>query len=189
MTNSLLKRIPREQLSPDEQAKWDQMMSFSGDATIIEVFANSPPSSKMFQAFYTLLFYGGDVPVVYKELLRYRLSLIHGCSTCNGSNRETSRLAGISEAQLDAMENFEKGPFSDSEKAAIAFAEQLSLTNPGGSLTPALYARMKEHFSDADIVELALVGGILGGMNKTGFVLDVVIKEDYCPFVPDRAAE
>ena len=32
-----------------------------------------------------------------------------------------------------------------------------------------------------------MVGAILGGMNKLAFVLDVVAKEDYCPFVPATA--
>ena len=34
-----------------------------------------------------------------------------------------------------------------------------------------------------------MVGAILGGMNKMAFVLDLVAREEYCPFVPQRAAE
>jgi len=190
MTNTLMNRVPREQLSPEQQAGWDRAKAICEDTTILEVFANSPKASKMFgQHFYKELFFEGDVPRRYKELVRYRLSLIHGCHYCNLNNRASSKEAGLTEAELDAMEDYENGPFSGADKAAIALAEQLALTNMGGSLTPALYARLKEHFSDSDIVELSMVGAILGGMNKMAFVLDLVAKEEYCPFVPQRAAE
>lgn len=159
-------------------------MAICEDATILEVFANSPKVSKMFsQHFYQELFFEADVPR-YKELMRYRLSLIHGCHYCNMNNRASSKEAGLTEAELDAIADYENGPFFDADKAAIALAEQLELTNMGGSVTPSLYARLKQHFSDGDIVELAMVGAILGGMNKMAFVLDLVEKEGYCPFVP-----
>jgi AhpD family alkylhydroperoxidase len=185
-----MNRVSRDQLSPEQQAGWDRSMAVCEDATILEVFANSPKASKFFsQHFYKELFFEGDVPRRYKELVRYRLSLIHGCQFCNRNNRASSLEAGLTEAELDAMEDFENGPFSDADRAAIALAEQLALTNMGGAMTPELYDRLKAHFTDADIVELSMVGAILGGMNKMAFVLDLVAKEEYCPFVPQHAAE
>jgi alkylhydroperoxidase family enzyme len=184
-----MNRVPREKLSPEQQAGWDHSKAICEDATILEVLANSPKVSKMFSKhFYQELFFDGDVPRRYKELVRYRLSLIHGCHFCNLNNRASSKEAGLTEAELDAMEDFENGPFTDADKAAIALAEQLALTNFEGALTPELYSRLTAHFSDGDIVELAMVGAILGGMNKMAFVLNLVAKEEYCPFAPQVAA-
>ena len=53
---------------------------------------------------------------------------------------------------------------------------------------PDLVDRLRAHFDDAQICELAVVTGFIGGMAKMAFVLDVVEKEDYCPFVPATAA-
>jgi alkylhydroperoxidase family enzyme len=55
-------------------------------------------------------------------------------------------------------------------------------------LTPDLHLALKAHFSDGQIVELGMVGAILGGLNKFAFVFDLVQREDYCPFVPQQQA-
>ena len=42
------------------------------------------------------------------------------------------------------------------------------------------------NFSDAEILELGLVGGILAGVAKFMFAYDLVEKEDACPFHSQR---
>ena len=189
MTNTLMNRVPREALDSARKAAWDHSVKISGDPTIVEVFANSEKANNFFsQHFYQGLFFEGDVPRIYKELVRYRLSLIHGCNFCNRNNSHSSLDAGLSQEKIDAIEDWENGPFNDAEKAVLAFAEELALTNMEGALTETLYARLKANFSDSDIIELGMVGAVLGGMNKLAFVLDVVAREDYCPFGPEVAA-
>jgi alkylhydroperoxidase family enzyme len=46
-----------------------------------------------------------------------------------------------------------------------------------------LFARLREHFTEADILELGTVMAIISGMAKLSFVLNVVEKETHCPFV------
>jgi len=70
----------------------------------------------------------------------------------------------------------------------IAYAEQVALTNMEGELTPALFAQLREHFTEADILELGTVMAIISGMAKLSFVLNVVEKESYCPFASHAAA-
>ncbi len=62
------------------------------------------------------------------------------------------------------------------------------LTNPKGAVTPELYARCREQFSDAQLVELGMIMAVLCGMAKFIFTFDLVEKEDYCPFVPSGSA-
>ena len=66
----------------------------------------------------------------------------------------------------------------------LALGEQLALTQPEGTLNPALYRELAQHFSDAEILELGLVGGILAGVAKFMFAYDLVEKEETCPFHP-----
>jgi alkylhydroperoxidase family enzyme len=51
-----------------------------------------------------------------------------------------------------------------------------------GEMTPALFARLRAHFSEADILELGTAMAVISGMAKLSFVLNVVEKEPYCPF-------
>ena len=48
------------------------------------------------------------------------------------------------------------------------------------------FRELAKHFSDAEILELGLVGGILAGVAKFMFAYDLVEKEDACPFHPQR---
>jgi len=96
--------------------------------------------------------------------------------------------AGISQAQVNAMLEFETGPFTDAEKAVLAYAREVSLTNAAGHMSPELFARLRQHFSQADILELGVTMAVISGMAKLSFVLDLVEKEDYCPFAGTAAA-
>ena len=64
-----------------------------------------------FKGFYEGVFYEGRAEVRIKELLRYRLSMTHGCAFCNKGNVEAARRAGVSDAQLDAIMNEESAAF------------------------------------------------------------------------------
>jgi len=58
------------------------------------------------------------------------------------------------------------------------------LTNMNGQVGPELFHRLREHFSEPEILELGVVMAIVAGMAKLSFLLNLVEKEDYCPFVP-----
>jgi alkylhydroperoxidase family enzyme len=90
----------------------------------------------------------------------------------------------LTEEQIDAFDDPENGPFTDAERAVLGLGEQLALTQPEGTLNPALHRELAKHFSDAEILELGLVGGILAGVAKFMFAYDLVEKEDACPFHP-----
>ena len=137
--------------------------------------------------FYVGLFFGGQVSQRYKQLARLKLSLLHGCQTCNRQNIPGAREAGFSAAQIDALIAGDTAPFDAAERAVIAYAEQVALTNMEGELSPALFSALRQHFSEAEILELGTVMAIISGMAKLSFVLNVVDKESYCPFTRDAA--
>jgi AhpD family alkylhydroperoxidase len=189
MTDTLMARVAEADMRDAIRASRAGALALTGDATIIEVFANSPKASTFFfEGFYQGLFFNGDVALRYKELLRLRLSKVHGCWFCNRNNEAGAKAAGFTDAQIQAIGGEAEADFTGAERAVLALADELVLTNMGGRLTPELYAALKAHFSDGDIVELSIVGAVLGGLNKAAFVLDLVQREDWCPFVPSQAA-
>ena len=74
--------------------------------------------------------------------------------------------AGLTEEQIDAFDDPENGRFTDAERALLALGEQLALTQPEGTLSPVLQQKLAQYLSDAEILELGLVGGILAGVAK-----------------------
>jgi alkylhydroperoxidase family enzyme len=183
MSDTLMTRTPRDGLAPAWQPAWDMLNQLTGSATFVEVFGQNPPLLDfVMNQFYMKLFFGGQVGQRYKQLARLRLSLLHGCQTCNRQNIPGAIGAGFSQGQIDALTREDFTPFSPAERAVIDYASQVALTNMDGELTPPLFAALREHFSEADILELGTVMAVISGMAKLSFVLNLVDKEGYCPF-------
>jgi alkylhydroperoxidase family enzyme len=188
MTDTLMTRTPRAQLAPAWQPAWDMLNDLTGSATFVEVFGQAPQLLEfVMNQFYMKIFFGGQVAQRYKQIARLRLSLLHGCQTCNRQNIPGALGAGFTQEQVDSLAREDFAPFTAAERAVIDYASQVALTNMDGELSPQLYAALRAHFSEADILELGTAMAVISGMAKLSFVLNLVDKESYCPFAA-RAA-
>lgn len=188
MADTALRRIPRGELAPEWLGAWDMLNGLTGEPTFIEAMANAPELLNFAMVeFYQKIFFAGRVEQKYKQLLRLRLSLAHGCRSCNLQNRTGMREAGYSDSQIASIEG-DRASFEEAERAVLDFGDEMVLTNPGGRLNEPLYRRLRAHFDDAQICELGVVAGFIGGMAKMAFTLDLVEREPTCPFVPDSQA-
>ena len=187
MAETPFTRTPRDALPREFQPAWDMLERLTGEPTFIEVFAQAPELlSFVMDAFYSKIFFGGRVDGRYKQLVRLRLSVVHGCRTCNRQNVPGALAAGIRQDQVDAIVAgmHADGPFSEAERTVLDYADQMVLTNMHGDLPASLYGRLRTHFSEAEILELGVVMAVIAGMAKLSFVLGLVEKETYCPFTP-----
>ncbi len=186
---TLFTRIPRDQLDPKWHLAWDTLNGLTGTPQFVEVFAQSPEILDfVMNRFYMTVFFGGQVEQRYKQLARLKLSIVHGCRTCNRQNVPGALGAGFSQAQIDALIAGDHRPFTPAERAVIDYAAQVALTNMNGEMSPQLFRALREYFSEAQILELGTTMAIISGMAKLSFVLNVVEKEPYCPFVASPAA-
>ena len=152
-----------------------------GHATFIQSAANAPELLKWYyKDFYEKIFYNGRVEVRLKELVRLKLSKIHGCAYWNRSNTVSAKQQGITDQELEGLDEYESYPFSPREKAALRLAERLSLCSTLG-VDEKLMSDLQKNFSDAEIIELAIAVAILVGMAKMLFAFNFVEKENYCP--------
>ncbi|MDJ0699868.1 MAG: carboxymuconolactone decarboxylase family protein [Woeseiaceae bacterium] len=183
MSATPLQRMRPEDMPAELKQVWQTLNDLTGEPTFVEVFAQAPELLDfVMRQFYGNIFFGGRVDERYKQLARLRLSQIHGCRTCNKQNVPGALEAGFSEAQVAAMDVPTSELFTDAEIAVLEFAEQMALTNDDGRMDETLYERLSTHFDDAEICELGTVMGVIGGMAKLSFVMDLVEREDYCPF-------
>ena len=183
MTDTLLTRTGRENLAPEWQPAWDTLNGLTGDATFVEVFSQAPELlGFVMRDFYAKVFFGGQVDQRFKQLARLKLSLIHGCLTCNKQNIPGALEAGFTQPQIDALINGDLEAFTAAERAVIDYAAQIALSNMAGRVTPELLSRLRAHFSEAQILELGTAMAVISGMAKLSFVLDLVEREPYRPF-------
>lgn len=188
MTDTVFTRTSRDQIDATWQPAWDMLNKLTGDATFVEVFAQRPDLLDfVMNRFYMTIFFAGKVGDRYKQLARLRLSLSHGCLTCNKQNVPGALEAGFTQPQIDALADGRYEVFTPAERAVIRYAEQVALTNMDGEMTPELFGDLRAHFSEGEILELGTAMAVISGMAKLSFVLNLVEKEPYCPFASAAA--
>jgi AhpD family alkylhydroperoxidase len=93
---------------------------------------------------------------VLRALIELRVSQINGCVFCVDLHFREARALGEEEQRLDTLSVWCKSPFfDDREKAALAWAESLTLISETQA-RDAEYCELQKHFSEREIVELSL---------------------------------
>ncbi|HEX8169057.1 MAG TPA: hypothetical protein VF824_00795 [Thermoanaerobaculia bacterium] len=67
--------------------------------------------------------------------------------------------------------DFENGPFEEKEKAALAYAKQLTLD--AHAVDEPLFARLRAHYDDGEIVELSAMAGLFNYFNRVNDALQM----------------
>ena len=183
MSETLLTRVAPDQMSEGARMAWNALNDLTGEPTFVEVFAKAPEllDFAMVQ-FYQNIFFNGRVGERHKQLARLRLSMNHGCRTCNLQNLVGVADIGYSQEQIDAMWRQDYAGFAEDEQAVMELADEVALNNDHGTLTPELHAKLKRHFSDEEILELGLCLAVIVGLVKLSFAFGLVEKEPYCQF-------
>lgn len=151
------------------------------DSRFLRVLANAPHlCSFYYDEFYDKVFFSGCADVRMKELLRLRLAGLHGCMYCQKSDTMSAMQNGVSQDEIDALWSSRMECFSAAEQAMIAFADEISMAKPEGSVSPELMTQLRTHFGDDEILEFGLVAAVLSGMAKLLFVLGLVDREVVC---------
>ncbi len=76
----------------------------------------------------------------------------------------SSKRAGLTRDDWEALKNPATAKFSAAEKAALAFAEKLTRTP--WEIGDADIGALKQHFNDAQIVDLHLLTGLINLTNR-----------------------
>ena len=87
-------------------------------------------------------------------------------------NASRGMQAGASGAKVGAVADFATSPlFSDGERAALSFAEAMTIT--GQKVTDELFERVRAQFAEAEIVELAAAVAVENFRSKFNVALGV----------------
>ena len=100
------------------------------------------------------------------ELVKTRASQINGCAYCVHMHTSDARRHGETEMRLHMLSAWrESSLYSPRERAALAWAECLTLVADKAAPDPE-YASLAEHFSEAEIVHLTLLVGMINLWNR-----------------------
>jgi len=100
------------------------------------------------------------------ELVKMRASQINGCAYCLDMHSKDARAAGETEQRLYLLDAWrEVALYSERERAALEWTEALTRIGEG-HVPDAVYASAREHFSEEELVNLALAVVAINGWNR-----------------------
>ena len=152
-------RIPlleRDQVSPEIAAVYDALLKQRGVVpNMFKTLAHTPALALGVARFLKSLLSDSALPGWYKELIATRLSVLHNSQYAIAAHALSARQKGATEEQIAAAKgDCQEGPFTDSEKLGFACADRLH--HSGRELDDDLFGRLKNVFSDAQIIELVV---------------------------------
>jgi len=111
---------------------------------------------------------GCGLPMTLQELVFLRVSQINGCAYCLDMHAKALRKDGEGQQRLDAVAGWREahGLFSARERAALAWAEALTLVAETRQVADAIYDEVKAQFSDRELVDLTLAICSINSWNR-----------------------
>ena len=101
------------------------------------------------------------------ELVLMRVSQINGCAYCLDMHSKDARAAGETEQRLYVLPAWrETRLFNDRERIALHWAEELTELASPEALPDSLYQQAREHFEEAELVDLTLLVVAINGWNR-----------------------
>ena len=107
-----------------------------------------------------------SVDAKLRALVELRVSQINGCVYCVDLHTAEAREAGETQQRLDCLRVWRECPFfTEAEKAALAWSEAVTLL-PDAGAPEALYEKVRQHYSDQQVVDLTLIIAQMNAWNR-----------------------
>lgn len=152
-------RIPmleRDQVAPEVAAMYDALLAQRGVVpNMFKTVAHIPAMAQGFAAFLKPIVGDGALPGWYKELIAVRVCHLHDFEYGIKAHSLSAKQKGASGEQIDAVSNFERGPFSDAQKLGFRFADRLHRS--AREIDDGFYAELQSVYNNLQILELTAV--------------------------------
>jgi AhpD family alkylhydroperoxidase len=153
--NPRIKLLEHASVSPEAAALYDALLAQRGVVpNMFKALAYSPDIAKAVAGFLKPLLSDGALPGWYKELLAVRVSILCESEYAIRAHSISAQKKGASPAQIAAVGDFEKGPYSEKERLGFRLASRLH--GGGGNVDDTFYSELQSVFDNAALVELFL---------------------------------
>ncbi len=131
----------------------------------LRIMARRPGIAKALLGLFGAVYMEGSVSKELKFLVGYMASFTSGCMYCSAHSAQNSIKQGVDAEKIAAIWDYETSPlFSAAERAALTVA-QLAGQVPN-AVSDEDFDALKEHFSEAEIVEIVSAISLYGFLNR-----------------------
>jgi uncharacterized peroxidase-related enzyme len=120
---------------------------------------------------------GGEVERGFKRLVAHVASRTAGCRYCMAHTAGGALHFGIEEQKLAAVWEFRTSPlFSEAERVALDFT--IAAASVPNGVTDEMFAAMRKHWSENQIVEIIAVIATFGFLNRWNDTMGTPLEEE-----------
>lgn len=170
--------VPTSELDPELAAMIDPEQMSPGMMNL-RILAHRPELAKAYARFAGTVKQPGVLPRRLVELVRLRVAFHNQCRSCMAIRYADGVSDGVTEDLVCQLEAPEEAPdLTDAERVALRFADLFAADH--WSIDDETFAMLREHFDEAQIVELAMNVALFVGFGRLSMAWDLVDE------LPDR---
>ncbi|MGA8271249.1 MAG: carboxymuconolactone decarboxylase family protein [Candidatus Sulfotelmatobacter sp.] len=153
--------ITTEGASPEVREIYDKTLR-GKPGNVQRALAHRPEMLKNFLSFYATV--GRSLDRKLYELIYLRVSFINGCRYCAQHHVASSKRAGLTADDWEALKAGNYSRYSEKERTALVYVEKL--TRAPHEINETDFDELKKQFSDPEIVDLHMLAGLANLTNR-----------------------
>ncbi|MCJ2093656.1 MULTISPECIES: carboxymuconolactone decarboxylase family protein [unclassified Methylobacterium] len=155
---------------------WDKMTSYGEFADQAGVMAQRLPIFQHTWAMLTQLSDEAVLPKRYLELAIVTVSLLNKCEYCVAHHAPKLAVQGVTEAGAERLLDYGDHPeLDDVDKLVVEYS--IAVTNNWSRTRDEIFTRIRQHFSEPQLVELTWRIALCGAFNRFNDILQVDVAE------------
>jgi AhpD family alkylhydroperoxidase len=151
------------------------------DPRVVRIMVRSSAGRAWVKCWNSVL-YEGRLPHKLKEMCRIRISVAHKCGYCSTVRSNVARADGLTEERVQDLLD-EGALLSPRERAALEYAD-LFKSGDEAIDSDDVYARLRRHFSEEEIIELGMLCAQTVGVGRLVRSLNILSWEEACALDP-----
>jgi len=168
-----IRKLTLEELDPELRNLTDADNRTPLELGLTRIFGHRPPLMKGMMAFAGSLKRNRTIPEKLVELVRLRVAFHNQCRSCLAIRYTDSLNDGLTEDLVCSFERpMEAEGLTDAEKIAIRFGELMATNHL--AIDDEFYDRLREHFTEPQIVELGLNIALFVGVGRLAATLNMI---------------
>jgi uncharacterized peroxidase-related enzyme len=164
--------LPSSALPPELADLYEEFVASYGPfRNQAAVLAHVPPALEHLSKLLMQLKRRQGLKPRHLELIIVVTSKLNACRYCLAHHAPRLEVAGLSQAAIDQLPQAEHPEFDAIDRLVIEYA--VAVTQAPGRIAEALFERLRQHFSDPEIVELTLRIALCGAYNRLSEALQI----------------
>ena len=146
-----------------------------GDAAM--VWSLRPEMAGMVDRMIKTAYQRSKLPPIEREVARMRIAQLNDCAACSTFRAPSVLEAGVPADHYEHLDEYRTwSGYSDRQRLAIEYADRFATDHR--NIDDELFARLRAHFADDEILDLTLCCAVFLGLGRT---LEVLGITDNCP--------